>query len=982
MRTYALVLFGLLTATGFLSAQTTVSGRINGGASGEVVLRYTANFITYEEIVSRAALTESDSFRFVLSITRPVEAVLEVDGADLPLFLEPGQSLDIELAPGDVPIFGGDGAAANRFLQQFYARFGQYDMAYLQYELTVNSAMDYRHFLDRLHQEKLDLLNAPAAPRTQWSPAFREYLRAEIDYWWAFHLMRYRYEHPLRNNMPSPETLPYAYYDFLHTVPLSNDGALSSPHYSYFIDLFVRFVREQPVELEELSANEPDLLVRENTVLWLEGPLSWPLAVALPAGTRLHSMGPARPAADWRRVRTYNGIAARVPAAAVKDEDWAAVTRTQKPVRRYEQSQRTVRTYLRSRWDNLKVYRDPFSQDVMAIVHRGFEAPSKLGRTTDKLRYKHQNRVYLDHYLSLEMPGGQTGWVFRGGVNQQDRVETQRIVREQEAFTQFTVYKLAKDYLDGEVLQYALAKDIFLRSHLQDTESLREDVDYFLRVSEAADYRAVVEAAYASARQRRADLLAARADSISRAAAVRRTPRPARPTRRPEVERAAVQLPPPATCSAGQPTRVTLSAADSPVALVVYADPILFQEAKYTLDAAHPTVELELYAPVTGVLSYRGREQRIYLEPGDALRLDAGGATLSYAGSAAANNAALRRYDDRFAAQDDRARRQVRYAEPANFRNLLDELYAARRTGLKDLLKQTSPGFREYLTADADYWYGYQLLNYPWEHPIYHNRPAPQPVPAGYYTFLDELPINRPGALPNMNYTYFLQQYLDYAQSRPDNDGATVQQLAERLLTDEVRTYHRAKQFVAACARGQAREVGEALSDFLQNCAARPYDGLLRYTYNDAIGLRAGSPAPDFTLTDIDGRAVSLSDFRGKVVYIDFWATWCAPCIRYMHHGKQLQRHYAGEDVVFLYVCLDKEADNWARYVALNGLTGVHVAATTGNAYHSQVAKLYNVSNLPRYYLIDADGNVARNPAAAPSGSAVRGQIDALLYSR
>ena len=101
-----------------------------------------------------------------------------------------------------------------------------------------------------------------------------------------------------------------------------------------------------------------------------------------------------------------------------------------------------------------------------------------------------------------------------------------------------------------------------------------------------------------------------------------------------------------------------------------------------------------------------------------------------------------------------------------------------------------------------------------------------------------------------------------------------------------------------------------------------------------------------------------------------------------MHHGKQLQARYAGEEIVFLYVCLDKEADKWERYVELNGLTGVHVAATTGNAYHSQVARLYKVSNLPTYYLIDQAGNVAQNPAASPGSSEIQAQIDRLLYSR
>ena len=965
----------------------TISGTVDNAPGGEVVLRFTRNFITYEEVVVRASLNDGPDFRFEAEVSRPTEAQLEVNGQTLPLFLEPDQQQYLTFnyqQPSVTVKFSGDGAAANRYLGEQAAQFGGYDMAYLQYELAVNTPLDYRYFMDRLRREKLALLQTFQRDGSTWSTAFGDYARAEIDYWWAFHLMRYRYEHPLRNNLPSPETLPYSYYDFLHIVALSNDAAMSSPHYSYFIDLFVRFVRENPIELVELSANEPDLLVTTRTIFYFDGPLGWPMAVPLERGERLHSVGAPETAGEWRRVRTYQGILGRVPSTDLKDEDWAVVARTQKPTEKFRQSRSSVRTYLRSRWNELRIYRDPFAQDVMAIVHKGFEAPSQLGRTTDKLRYTHQNRTYLDHYLTIEMPSGETGWVFRGGVNQQDRVETRQEVRETEAFTQFTIYKLAKEYLDGKVLQYALAKDIFLRSHVQDAAELKEDVDYFLSVSEEADYRQVVQAAYADADAKRRARLAARADSIRLANTpsppVRRVAEPVR-----SVSTAAVQLPPNTNCNTAVATTLTYTGKVGKIELTLYADPVLFQEARYTLSPDAPELSIPLTRPTVGLLKRQGKEQRIYLEPGDALQLGTAGFGtdgILYSGKGAANNEALRQYDRTYTRQNEQARTQVRYAQSRNFRNLMDELYAARQSGLKALTKGSSVAFRSYLEADADYWYGYQLFNYPWEHPIYHNRPAPMPVTDDYYSFLERLPINRDGALPNMNYTYFLEQYLDYQKRQAGTSGATVYTLAEQYLSGEARTFFEAKRFVAACRRGQARSIGEQLSNFLEDCSNHQYDQLLRYVYNEAVGLRTGSPAPDFTLTDIDGREVSLSDFKGKVVYIDFWATWCAPCIRYMHHGKKLRTHYADENIVFLYVCLDKEADKWERYVKLNGLTGVHVAATTGNAYHSQVARLYKVSNLPTYYLIDQAGNVAENPAASPGSSAVRAQIDRLLYSR
>ncbi|MEJ7660536.1 MAG: TlpA disulfide reductase family protein [Hymenobacter sp.] len=92
------------------------------------------------------------------------------------------------------------------------------------------------------------------------------------------------------------------------------------------------------------------------------------------------------------------------------------------------------------------------------------------------------------------------------------------------------------------------------------------------------------------------------------------------------------------------------------------------------------------------------------------------------------------------------------------------------------------------------------------------------------------------------------------------------------------------------------------LADFKANNRDSTIARDLRAAVRAHLALATGRPAPDFTLPDASGRPVALRSLRGKVVYLDFWATWCAPCLAEMPASRALRQRFAGRDVVFLYV--------------------------------------------------------------------------------
>lgn len=128
--------------------------------------------------------------------------------------------------------------------------------------------------------------------------------------------------------------------------------------------------------------------------------------------------------------------------------------------------------------------------------------------------------------------------------------------------------------------------------------------------------------------------------------------------------------------------------------------------------------------------------------------------------------------------------------------------------------------------------------------------------------------------------------------------------------------------------------------------------------------LQVGMPAPDFTTKTLDGESVSLSDYRGKVVLLDFWATWCAPCIGEIPHLKEAAKTFDEERFVILGVSLDSDPGQLRQTVAAFQIPGIQTWEDTGR--DNPVAKTYNAQLLPTWYVLDKGGIIrARDPFGA-----------------
>ena len=179
--------------------------------------------------------------------------------------------------------------------------------------------------------------------------------------------------------------------------------------------------------------------------------------------------------------------------------------------------------------------------------------------------------------------------------------------------------------------------------------------------------------------------------------------------------------------------------------------------------------------------------------------------------------------------------------------------------------------------------------------------------------------------------------------------------LAKEKLEGRVLYWYLAEGLIRSFKRGS--EVFELIQrqweDFQQSNPYPEYTKAVEEVLYEVLKLQSGHPAPEFTLHDLDGQPVSLSQFKGKVVLLDFWASWCGPCIVDLPDLRKIKEKTAALPVVFLNLSLDEDEAAWRGAITEHGIEGVHVRA---DGFGSDVAKSYQVNALPSYYLVDSQG--------------------------
>ncbi len=356
--------------------------------------------------------------------------------------------------------------------------------------------------------------------------------------------------------------------------------------------------------------------------------------------------------------------------------------------------------------------------------------------------------------------------------------------------------------------------------------------------------------------------------------------------------------------------------------------------------------------------------------------------TIKFEGSGANNNNYMAAYYNKFNKEVDQTyiNLEADGMTTRQFTAYADSLKNAKMRFYEEY-KKVHPfthNFDDYAKGDILYNWGYDKLRFA----------ATQFWQTGnnYYSFLNQIAINNEKLIASNSYNFFLLTYIDYMYEMKKLSGAVVKNpVVEKFeqiqanLHGDLTYYLCAQMLVKACQINDINDVEPAYNKFV---LLNPYPEYAQYvgeTFRIAKKFAPGSPAPDFLLFDTKGEPVVLSDFRGKVVYIDFWASWCNPCLQQMKYLKEIKQDLKGQDVVFLYISIDSDEEAWKNMIEKRQIDGIHVR-TEGPK--SETAQEYNVQGVPVYFMVDKDGNFAAKPPLPSARTAFVERVERLISAK
>ena len=170
-------------------------------------------------------------------------------------------------------------------------------------------------------------------------------------------------------------------------------------------------------------------------------------------------------------------------------------------------------------------------------------------------------------------------------------------------------------------------------------------------------------------------------------------------------------------------------------------------------------------------------------------------------------------------------------------------------------------------------------------------------------------------------------------------------------------------------------ETRNILAEKLEN-EMHQYELYYKQQYDFKVLTDTITVAPNFSGADVSGRLFSLSDFRGSMVYIDVWASWCTPCVKESPFFKQLQTEYAQDNIQFISISMDcpEQIDAWKIALLEHDLKGIQLIADS--CFESSIAQDYYINSIPRFILVDKRGLLIDIDAPRPSSSEIRELIN------
>lgn len=417
-------------------------------------------------------------------------------------------------------------------------------------------------------------------------------------------------------------------------------------------------------------------------------------------------------------------------------------------------------------------------------------------------------------------------------------------------------------------------------------------------------------------------------------------------------------------------TDVTLSISDDPFFVEPSPDIIGKTDKEGYLTLSFP---IKKAAPAKLIIG--DKFTMLYLVPHDSLVVTVDYTdidhTINYTGKGAADNNYLAA--ELLLNVDSRANNYNLYNEANAFAQHVDSIENELNAFYSNYRKEDfTKEFSSYLKNSIKY----RFYNARWMYKLKFDHQTStfiyREVPDEYYNYLRFINLNDQPAAENEYYKSALQRYFEeyndsiYKKNIKDTLHAGMSitsefevqyKLRKKLFTDNVLNYQLTQLLLERLSTivEYPNYVNKILSDYRAVCTNKEYKNKVQKTYLKLTELNKGRKIPDFYFTDIKGNKIGISNFKGKKVYIDIWATWCVPCRAEIPHTQKFIEENKGiKNVVFLFINFKDNKESWIKYDGIK--SGLNMFADYEQT--NKMESLFEINGIPRHMLVDKNGNI------------------------
>lgn len=393
------------------------------------------------------------------------------------------------------------------------------------------------------------------------------------------------------------------------------------------------------------------------------------------------------------------------------------------------------------------------------------------------------------------------------------------------------------------------------------------------------------------------------------------------------------------------------------------------------------SITKKLDRAMTGSLRMARNYASVYLAPGKNLTANFNAEDLSasivFEGDLAIENNYSKEFRA-FSSELSKGMRDLYLVSPEEFKEGILKIKEAKDDFLNSYAEANAdicPDFveKEKISYEFNYYSG--LNSYEPAHKFYAKVEEVE-LPEGWYDFENDIDLNNAKYLDipiaaNMITTIASKKINeesglgDEAWGTPDLLGAQFDWTIKNIENQEVKEHLLKSNLLSILDYAGPGGIEEYIDKYYENTTDQKSVEEIKDKVDIWAPMAAGNDAPGFTLPDIDGNEVSLSDFAGKYVYIDFWATWCGPCKIEIPVLGELAVKYADKNIEIISISVDQDKDAWIKMVTEDkpGWLQLHDGVNMNDDYL--------VRFIPTFVLIDREGKILNARAPRPSSGEV-----------